>query len=376
MSKTVRITQPTLLLDEETARSNIARMAGKARASGIRFRPHFKTHQSAEVGEWFRDYGVEAITVSSLAMARYFADHGWGDITLAVPVNLRELEEIDQLAGRVKLGLLADSEESLRALGNALSHPADLWIEIDPGYGRTGIPLENVDAVRQLARVASESRWLRLQGLLTHAGQTYQVPSVDEIRAIHSGTTQRLGALRDQLAGSGTHHRLSVGDTPGCSVTDRLEGVDEIRPGNFVFHDLMQFNLGVCTAADIALTVACPVIGVYPLRQRIAIYGGTVHLGREPLAATRGRVIYGLALPEDESPADDFRGAAKLTGLTQEHGMLEAHEKMVSQVRPGDLLHVYPTHSCITASLHNRYLTGTGKEIPRLAAGHDRGGGP
>ena len=372
----MRITRPTLLLDEETARSNIARMAGKARASGIRFRPHFKTHQSAEMGEWFRDYGVEAITVSSLAMARYFADHGWEDITLAVPVNLRELEEIDQLAGRVKLGLLADSEESLRALGNALCHPADFWIEIDPGYGRTGIPLENAGAVRQLARVASESRWLRLQGLLTHAGQTYQAASVDEIRAIHSGTAQRLGALRDQLAGGGTHHRLSVGDTPGCSVTDRLEGVDEIRPGNFVFHDLMQYRLGACNSGDIALTAVCPVIGVYPARGRIAIYGGTVHLGREPLSGAGSGPLYGLALPEGRRPDDEFQGAAVLTGLTQEHGMLEAGEPMISQVRPGDLLQVSPAHSCITASLHNRYLTGTGKEIPRLAAGHDRGGGP
>lgn len=368
----MRITRPTLLLDEETARRNIERMAGKARVSGVRFRPHFKTHQSAEVGNWFRDCGVESITVSSLAMARYFAGHGWTDITLAVPVNLRELNEIDRLAGEISLGLLVDDEEGLSALDRQLSHPADLWIEIDPGYGRTGIPWNDSSGIRRLARRTEETSHLRLQGLLTHAGHTYQASSVDGIRAIHSDTVDRLGALRDALASEGVDCQLSVGDTPGCSVTDHLTGVDEVRPGNFIFYDLMQFQLGACSAGDIALAAACPVIGVYPTRRRIAIYGGTVHLGREPLARQEpGRIIYGLALPEGEPPAEDFREAAALTGLTQEHGMLEADEPLLSRVHPGDLLHVYPVHSCITASLHNWYLTPGGKKINRLAAGHD-----
>ena len=76
------IETPTLLLDAARAQRNIARMAKKARDNRLRFRPHFKTHQSAAIGEWFRQAGVSAITVSSVAMARYFADHGWDDICL------------------------------------------------------------------------------------------------------------------------------------------------------------------------------------------------------------------------------------------------------------------------------------------------------
>jgi len=58
------ITRPTLVVDEGRVRRNIARMATKARASGVRFRPHFKTHQSAAIGAWFREEGVTAITAS------------------------------------------------------------------------------------------------------------------------------------------------------------------------------------------------------------------------------------------------------------------------------------------------------------------------
>ena len=65
------IEKPTLLIDPIRVQNNIRRMAEKARRQNVRFRPHFKTHQSALVGEWFRDQGVSAITVSSVDMALY-----------------------------------------------------------------------------------------------------------------------------------------------------------------------------------------------------------------------------------------------------------------------------------------------------------------
>ena len=60
------IVRPTMLLDERRVHANIGRMAQKARANGVRFRPHFKTHQSERIGEWSRSEGVTAITVSSV----------------------------------------------------------------------------------------------------------------------------------------------------------------------------------------------------------------------------------------------------------------------------------------------------------------------
>ena len=93
------ICRPTLLLDERRARRNIERMARKAAAAGLRFRPHFKTHQSAAVGDWFRAAGVDAITVSSVDMGLYFAAHGWRDLTVAFSANVLESDKIDSLAG-------------------------------------------------------------------------------------------------------------------------------------------------------------------------------------------------------------------------------------------------------------------------------------
>jgi len=33
--------------------------------------------------------------------------------------------------------------------------------------------------------------------------------------------------------------------------------VDEIRPGNFVFYDLMQYRIGSCSVGQIAVAMAC-----------------------------------------------------------------------------------------------------------------------
>ena len=91
----MKITRPTLIIDEVKARKNIAFMADKAKKYNLLFRPHFKTHQSATVARWFREMGVNHIAVSSLAMAHYFYQHGWDDIHIAFPYNLLEHQKLN-----------------------------------------------------------------------------------------------------------------------------------------------------------------------------------------------------------------------------------------------------------------------------------------
>jgi D-serine deaminase-like pyridoxal phosphate-dependent protein len=57
------IKRPSVIVDKRLTICKIERMAAKARSSGVKFRPHFKTHHSAEIGEWFRPYDVSSIAV-------------------------------------------------------------------------------------------------------------------------------------------------------------------------------------------------------------------------------------------------------------------------------------------------------------------------
>ena len=140
------ISQPTLILDERRCKANIQRLCQKAREQGVVLRPHFKTHQSRMIGQWFREEGIDQITVSSVGMAQYFADAGWQDITIAFPVNIRQMQEIKDLAARVKLGLLVLDPDTIDFLGSNLSVPVSIWMKIDVGTHRTGIRPEEYPA--------------------------------------------------------------------------------------------------------------------------------------------------------------------------------------------------------------------------------------
>src|SRR6056297_1576906 len=154
-----QVQRPSLVVNRERAEANIKTMAEKAARSGVMFRPHFKTHQSAHVADWFAACGVQVITVSSVRMALYFAAHGWKDITIAFPVNLREIDDINDLADKVNLNLLVLSEAVTEKLASRLKTQVGLWIKIDVGYGRTGIPWDRTgDVVKLAAQIVQAER--------------------------------------------------------------------------------------------------------------------------------------------------------------------------------------------------------------------------
>ena len=104
---------PFILLDSARCRQNIARMEEKARTNGLVFRPHFKTHQSHAVGRWFREVGVNRITVSSAEMAGYFAKDGWNDITIAFPLSRFHVEAVNRLAEDIHMNITFSSIRNL-----------------------------------------------------------------------------------------------------------------------------------------------------------------------------------------------------------------------------------------------------------------------
>lgn len=356
------INVPTLLLDEERARRNISRMANKAASNQVRFRPHFKTHQSAAVGEWFRDVGVAAITVSSVEMARYFAAHGWNDITIAFPVNVREIDKINRLAQQVQLHLLVENQAAINFLSQRLTEAVGVWIEIDAGYQRSGVRWDDGSTLMSLAQQIMVCDRLTLQGLLTHDGATYATHSPDALAAQYGQTIRRLNQARTWLMERGfLGLELSVGDTPACSVLDDLGQIDEMRPGNFVFYDWMQVQIGSCTADDIAVIVACPVVSIHPERNELILYGGAVHLSKENLRRQDGQSIFGaVVLLNEEGWSAPLQGVW-VRSLSQEHGVVHVEDaaftELIRHVEVGGLLGIVPVHSCLTADLLKQYRT-------------------
>ncbi|MCP5102835.1 MAG: alanine racemase [bacterium] len=359
----MKITKPTLIVDEEKAVRNIRRIMAKlpkgqaVHTGDIRFRPHFKTHQAARVGVWFRELGVTAITVSSVDMARYFAENGWRDITIGILVNPLEIDDINSLAEKTDLNLLVDTAGMAVFLERNLKAGVKVWIKIDTGYHRTGIECDERDEILGVANAIKKSSKLQFKGLLTHSGHSYETKSRDEIKKVYDETVAGLNDARNYLQERGiTGVEISIGDTPTCSVVDEFYGVDEVRCGNFIYYDLIQLYLGACKEEDIAAAAACPVIARYPRRNEVVVYGGAVHLSKESITDENGRKIYGLAaLPNENS--NGWGPSLKETyvsSLSQEHGIIKTTPGFVREVNVGDILMILPVHSCLTANLLKR----------------------
>lgn len=344
------IERPSFVVSRKRALENIRAMAEKARLSGVPLRPHFKTHQSLEIGGWYRDAGIDRITVSSVSMAEYFADGGWDDITIAFPVNILEAGRIDALAGRVRLGVLVDNVTVVRELERRVRNPLGIWIKIDTGYRRAGIDWENRDATGEVYGLVAASARHRFAGLLTHAGHSYGVRGREEHARLFEETARRMRSARSALPSSpAASCPISVGDTPTCSAVERFDGADEVRAGNFVFFDVQQLRIGSCAEEQIAAAVVCPVVAVYPERGEAIIYGGGIHLSKQAELLDGGAPFYGFAVSWDGKGWGKVRRDHYLKSLSQEHGIV--HYGSDIPVRPGDLLAVLPVHSCLAMNL-------------------------
>jgi len=184
----IEITSPTLLVDSLKCKKNIAGMYEKTSGNNIKLSPHFKTHQSADIGEWFREVGVHSITVSSVDMGLYFANHQWRDITVAVPVNILEIDKINKLAEASKITLMVNFPEVAKTLEARLNNSVDVIIEIDTGYPRTGIKHDDHEAIANILECIKVSKNLSLKGFYSHAGHTYDTRGKDGISTIHANS--------------------------------------------------------------------------------------------------------------------------------------------------------------------------------------------
>ncbi len=359
----MKIFRPTLLLDESRCRANIRRMVEKARRGNVIFRPHFKTHQSHVVGRWFREEGVSACTVSSVRMASYFADDGWEDITIAFPLNYLEVDEVNRLASKIKLNLCIVSAGTLSKLLNGLTHGVSCFIEIDCGYRRTGVDPSDAETLDAILRMIESSPLLRFAGFLTHAGQSYVCRTGPEIIKVHQLTTQMMKKLGARYRSKYPELILSVGDTPTCSMASDFSEVQEIRPGNFVFYDIMQRGIGSCTEENIAVVMACPVVTVYPARNEIIVHGGGVHFAKDFLKQEDGFLVFGQVVRLNEGGWALPATGIVVKSLSQEHGILKASPADCATVQAGDVLGILPVHSCMTADCMGEYYTLMGQRI-------------
>ncbi|WP_324720896.1 alanine racemase [Salinimicrobium sp. HB62] len=361
----LHITRPKLLLDQQQCRANIQKMQEKAKIQQLQLIPHFKTHQSAQVGEWFRKAGVKAITVTSVKMAKYFAQHGWEDITIAFPVNVLEIDDLNSLANSVNLKIFVNSIRTVALVKDQLKTPVKFYIEVDTGDGRSGVDAGNFSEVSKILGEAKNTS-LEFCGFYTHPGHTYTASSIEEVKGISAGVVQNLRNLKDHFKDEYSRIALALGDTPSCSIVEDLEGVNSIHPGNFVYYDLVQTSIGSNTVGEIAICLAVPVVEIHPEKGQVIVHSGWVHQGKDSLVDSDGNTHFGLMVKIEEGKWSSPIPKGKVLKLSQEHGVVNLPKETFEQLKVGDVLGILPVHACATAVMMGEVWTTDGEKIEMM----------
>jgi D-serine deaminase-like pyridoxal phosphate-dependent protein len=358
------INKPTLLINEEKAKRNLLFINEKVSAQGKQFRPHFKTHQSGEIGEWFREIGISKITVSSIDMANYFADHNWNDIFIAFPVNILQIEDIVHLSSKICLSLMFEELDTVSFIDNHVKNQVSGWIKIDTGANRCGLKNNQFPQILQLAKKILNSKNIEFKGLATHAGHTYRLNKKEDIQRVYHQSIDTLLEIKNHLLDSGIPQvNISVGDTPSTRLVDDYGEIDELRPGNFLLYDVQQFQSGVCKLNEIAVAVVCPVVAVHPEQNEVVIYGGAIHLSKDTHNYSPLLNAYGLVTLPDRIGWSDQKVFGYVRLLSQEHGVIVFPEGIPEHIKSGSLVCVLPAHSCLTVQEMRTFTNLDGEKI-------------
>lgn len=360
-----KITKPTFVVDRRICETNIRKMAGTAEEHGVQLIPHFKTHQSAAVGEWFKSEGVRAITVTSVKMAEYFAEHGWKDITIAFPVNVLEIGQLNSLASRIDLKIFVSSEETAGLLKKKLTMPVKFYVEVDTGDGRSGVDAGNLFKISKILETTHGSK-LDFFGFYSHPGHTYQATSLKEVKRISEEVVQKLRILKGHFKQVYPEIKLALGDTPSCSIANDFRDIDSIHPGNFVYYDLVQNSIGANKIEEIAICLFVPVAEIHPERNEVIVHSGWVHQGKDSLTDASGNTHYGLVVYMYESGWSPPIPGAQVVKLSQEHGVVHLPKETIGQLKVGDVLGILPVHACATAVMMGEVWTTEGERIEMM----------
>lgn len=355
MTSLATLATPSLLLDLNRAERNQARLSGHLRAHGVPLRPHVKTVKSLPMIRLMTSGQSGGVTVSTLREAEACLEAGIPDILYAVGIAPQKLADVSALRARgARLMVILDSIDAARAIASHRERTGagvPALIEVDSDGHRAGVAPESQLLLDIAAVLGAE-----LQGVMTHAGESYHCVTLEAKRAMAEQERDAVvnAAIRLRLAG---HHCpvVSVGSTPTALFAEDLQGVTEVRAGVYVFMDLVMAGLDVCSVDDIALSVLVTVIGHQATKGWLITDGGWMALSRDrgtsALAVDQG---YGLVTDVNGRMLADL----VMSGANQEHGIISRRDGAAWNVRDvpiGTRLRILPNHACATAAQFDGY---------------------
>ncbi len=352
---------PALVIDLDIMERNLRRMAEYTCLHGLRLRPHTKTHKIPAISRKQIDLGAAGITVAKVGEAEIMVSAKPPDLLVAYPViGRRKLDRLMAVAREVPTTVSLDSLSVAQQLSEAARESQveiGVLAEVDVGLGRVGVPPGEIVA---LAQAISRLPALRLDGIAFYPGH---IKSLDEggLKAIEA-LSDLLGSIVGDLKNTGLPPKIvSGGSTPTMWHSHKIEELNEIRPGTYLFNDRNTMLSGACSLQDCAAYILATVVSTAKQGQMI-IDGGSKTFSSDrasnPADAGFGHLI--------EAPEAVF------TKMNEEHGYVDIR-KVDREFKVGDHVRMIPNHICVAMNLHERVYGIRGGAVEQIWNVESRG---
>lgn len=340
------IDTPAILIDLDIMERNLLRMAEYARQHSLRLRPHTKTHKIPALGRRQLELGAAGLTVAKVSEAEILIESGTPDLLLAYPIyGADKVRKLVELAKRVNVTVSLDSIEAatpLAAAAQAAGVTIGLLAEVDVGLHRVGV---QPDKFLDLIKSFSTLRGTRFMGMAFYPGHIKH-PSPKELT--------KLSALILELIGKATEAGIplpivSGGSTPTAWNSHYVAGMNEIRPGTYIFNDRNTVISNACTVDDCAATILATVVST-AVPGQFVIDGGSKTFSSDRASADG----FGIVVDAPD---------AQFEKMNEEHGYIKhgGHQRQV-----GDRVRVLPNHICVAMNLHEKVYGIRGERVEEV----------
>jgi D-serine deaminase-like pyridoxal phosphate-dependent protein len=348
------IETPALLVDLDVMERNLRRVADYTREHGLRLRPHTKTHKSTMLAKRQLALGAAGLTVAKVSEAEVMLGAEPEDILVAFPIVGRpKLDRLMHVARKARVTVSLDSGTVAQQLSEAACHAqveVGVLTEVDAGLGRVGVAPDRAVA---LARAILTLPNLKFSGIAFYPGHIKDLGEGG--RAAMAQLSELLRGLLADFRSAGIDFGIvSGGSTPTMFHSHEIDGLNEIRPGTYIFSDVNTVRSGVGTLDDCAAVVMATVVSTAKQGQMI-IDGGSKTFSSDRVANSEV-VTFGHVR---EAPD------ARFHKMNEEHGFIDI-TRAGRKFAVGDRVHIVPNHICVCVNLHERVYGLRGKTVEQI----------
>jgi len=147
---------------------------------------------------------------------------------------------------------------------------------------------------------------------------------------------------------------VSGGSTPTAYESSLFHGVNEVRPGTYIFNDRNTVAIDAAALEDCALSVVVTVVST-AVPGHAVVDGGSKTFSSDRFQGGDGS---GFGIVKEDP-------AAQVERFSEEHGTLNI-QRSERRYRIGDRLSIIPNHVCTTVNMHDEIYGVRGERVEEI----------